>query len=134
MGCALCRSREAAIAPGCARCKQDKPEPVRLSLFAQALMLARALWVLGIWGRARGPFWRYLWTVLRRHRRKFGWALRLAAMGYHFRVLTDKHFGGAAARVEQPARSGQRLALGAPVAGAGKIMTKVELKETVLQR
>src|SRR5215510_12078797 len=38
---------------------------------------------------ARGEFWRYLRHALTRHREKFAEAMRLAAVGYHFRKLTE---------------------------------------------
>ena len=38
---------------------------------------------------ARGEFWRFLHRALTRHREKFAEAVRLAAMGYHFRKLTE---------------------------------------------
>jgi|SRR5882672_7794518 len=37
----------------------------------------------------RGEFWRYLRRALSRHREKFAEAMRLAAVGYHFRKLTE---------------------------------------------
>jgi nicotinamide riboside kinase len=44
---------------------------------------------LGVRDRARGEFWRYLRHALTRHREKFAEAMRLAAVGYHFRKLTE---------------------------------------------
>ena len=44
---------------------------------------------LGVRDRARGEFWRYLRLALTRHREKFAEAMMLAAVGYHFRKLTE---------------------------------------------
>jgi hypothetical protein len=45
---------------------------------------------LGLRDRDRGEFWRFLGHVLRRHRGRFPQAIVLAAMGYHFRKLTQE--------------------------------------------
>jgi hypothetical protein len=39
--------------------------------------------------RERGEFWRYMSRVLISHHDKFTQAMMLAAMGYHFRKLTE---------------------------------------------
>jgi hypothetical protein len=44
---------------------------------------------LGVRDRARGEFWRYLRRALAQHRERFAEAVRLAALGYHFRKLTE---------------------------------------------
>jgi hypothetical protein len=38
---------------------------------------------------ARSEFWRYMRRAARSHRRNFAHAVTLAAMGYHFRKLTE---------------------------------------------
>ncbi len=38
---------------------------------------------------ARAEFWRYLRRAVAHHRRNFAHAMTLAAMGYHFRKLTE---------------------------------------------
>jgi len=50
--------------------------------------LFRIVLALGVRDRARGEFWRYLNRAFTRHREKFAEAVRLAALGYHFRKLT----------------------------------------------
>jgi hypothetical protein len=51
--------------------------------------LFRIVLALGMRDRARGELWRYLRHALARHREKFGEAMRLAAVDYHFRKLTE---------------------------------------------
>jgi uncharacterized protein DUF4070 len=51
--------------------------------------LFRIMLTLGVRDRACGEFWRYLRHAITRHREKFGEAMRLAAVGYHFRKLTE---------------------------------------------
>jgi hypothetical protein len=62
----------------------------RRNRFASDVMaLFRVVLALGVRDRARGEFWRYLRRALTRHREKFAEAVRLAAVGYHFRKLTE---------------------------------------------
>ena len=60
------------------------------SLFQGLATLGRTLVTLGLRDRDRGEFWRFLGHVLRRHRDRFPQAIVLAAMGYHFRKLTQE--------------------------------------------
>jgi radical SAM superfamily enzyme YgiQ (UPF0313 family) len=58
--------------------------------FARDVMtLFRVVLALGVRDPARGEFWRYLCRALNRHREQFAEAMRLAAVGYHFRKLTE---------------------------------------------
>jgi radical SAM superfamily enzyme YgiQ (UPF0313 family) len=66
-----------------------RPAPSRSGLLRDAVTLSRIVLALGVRDRARGEFWRYLRCALTRHREKFGEAVRLAAVGYHFRKLTE---------------------------------------------
>ncbi len=50
---------------------------------------ARIIFKLGIRDRERSEFWRYMRRVLTDHREKFEQAMSFAAMGYHFRKLTE---------------------------------------------
>jgi radical SAM superfamily enzyme YgiQ (UPF0313 family) len=68
---------------------QEKPGPRRGNFIGDARALARVTFTLGIRDRERLEFWRYIRRVLIEHREKFAEAVRLAAMGYHFRKLTD---------------------------------------------
>jgi radical SAM superfamily enzyme YgiQ (UPF0313 family) len=66
-------------------------EPRRTDWLNDALTLARVVLALGVRDPARQAFWRYLRRALTTHRAKFAEALRLAALGYHFRKLTEAH-------------------------------------------
>jgi radical SAM superfamily enzyme YgiQ (UPF0313 family) len=46
---------------------------------------------LGLLDRERREFWRYFGQALTRHRENFADALRLAALGYHFRKLNEAY-------------------------------------------
>jgi radical SAM superfamily enzyme YgiQ (UPF0313 family) len=69
------------------------PERVGGTFFERLAALSRTLITLGIRDRHRGEFWRFLRQVLRERREQFPQALVLAAMGYHFRKLTDAIVG-----------------------------------------
>jgi radical SAM superfamily enzyme YgiQ (UPF0313 family) len=47
---------------------------------------------LGVLDSARSEFWRYMKCVLTNHRDKLTQGMALAAMGYHFRKLTEQYF------------------------------------------
>jgi radical SAM superfamily enzyme YgiQ (UPF0313 family) len=64
-------------------------ETRRDGLFSDLINFARVVRELGVRDPARSAFWRYLRTVLVQHRQKFAEAVRLAALGYHFRKLTE---------------------------------------------
>jgi radical SAM superfamily enzyme YgiQ (UPF0313 family) len=51
--------------------------------------LARVILTLGVRDRERNEFWRYIGHVAVSHRETFARAMTLAAMGYHFRKLTE---------------------------------------------
>jgi radical SAM superfamily enzyme YgiQ (UPF0313 family) len=65
------------------------PESRRNGFAGDVVTLFRIVLALGVRDRARGEFWRYLSRALTRHREKFAEAMRLAAVGYHFRKLTE---------------------------------------------
>ena len=65
------------------------PEARRNRVANDVVTLSRIVLALGVRDRARGEFWRYLRSALTRHREKFAEAVRLAAVGYHFRKLTE---------------------------------------------
>lgn len=73
------------------------PERVGGTFFECVASLGRTLITLGIRDRHRGEFWRFLREVLRQRREQVPQALLLAAMGYHFRKLTDAILGQPAA-------------------------------------
>jgi len=50
---------------------------------------ARIALALGVRDPARAEFWRYMKSIVTSHRQNFAHAVTLAAMGYHFRKLTE---------------------------------------------
>ncbi len=85
------------------RVKQETLEPQRDGLLHQLLAFARIVLTLGIRDRDRREFWRYLRQVLKLNRKKFGQAVRLAALGYHFRRLAEFSGDSAAATRQRAA-------------------------------
>lgn len=61
----------------------------RDSLAGGTAALARLAIKLGILDSERRQFWRFFRRVLAEHREQFEKSMRLAAMGYHFRKLTE---------------------------------------------
>jgi radical SAM superfamily enzyme YgiQ (UPF0313 family) len=51
----------------------------------------RILLKLGVFDRERKEFWRFFTKTLLKHRNRMAESLRLAAMGYHFRKLSDAY-------------------------------------------
>ena len=51
----------------------------------------RILVRLGVFDRERKEFWRFFTQTLLKHRSRLAESLRLAAMGYHFRKLSDAY-------------------------------------------
>ena len=51
----------------------------------------RILIRLGVFDRERKEFWRFFTKTLLKHRNRFAESMRLAAMGYHFRKLSDAY-------------------------------------------
>lgn len=72
-----------------ARVRRDSPAPRRLSFGGEIATLIRVVVRLGMRDHARREFWRYMMRVLVSHRQELPNALMLAAMGYHFRKLTE---------------------------------------------
>jgi radical SAM superfamily enzyme YgiQ (UPF0313 family) len=73
-----------------ARVGDGVPEPPPGGgLFNLLATLGRVLFTLGIRDQERGEFWRFVGRVLLDHRDRLPRALVLAAMGYHFRKLTE---------------------------------------------
>ncbi|HEX8708866.1 MAG TPA: B12-binding domain-containing radical SAM protein [Pyrinomonadaceae bacterium] len=73
--------------------EQQTPEVRRGSLANELVALARVVLSLGIRDGERREFWRYVREVMRSHRDKFSQAFMLAAMGYHFRKMTESYCG-----------------------------------------
>jgi radical SAM superfamily enzyme YgiQ (UPF0313 family) len=67
------------------------PEPRMTHLLSDVAAFARIAIVLGVLDSARMDFWRYMKRTLTSHRKNFAHAVTLAAMGYHFRKLTETY-------------------------------------------
>ena len=68
---------------------QRGPSPRGTSLTQDAATLVRILTALGIRDRDRLEFWVYFFRLITKHRSQFARGIRLAAMGYHLRKLSD---------------------------------------------
>ncbi|HTD88586.1 MAG TPA: B12-binding domain-containing radical SAM protein [Candidatus Binatia bacterium] len=64
---------------------------MKVSLNDNAALVRIAL-RLGVRDHARSDFWRYMKCLLTDHRDKLRQGIALAAMGYHFRKLTEQYF------------------------------------------
>ncbi len=73
------------------RLAQGTPEPRRRAIISDIASLARVTLTLGVRDPARVEFWRYIGRALTEHRERFAQAVTLAAMGYHFRKLTESY-------------------------------------------
>jgi hypothetical protein len=67
----------------------DAPEPRRTKIIGDVAAFVRVTLALGVRDPARMEFWRYLSHAIKHHRQNFAQAVTLAAMGYHFRKLTE---------------------------------------------
>jgi radical SAM superfamily enzyme YgiQ (UPF0313 family) len=66
----------------------EKPHYNALNALAS---FTRILVKLGVVDRERKEFWRFFTKTLLKHRNRFAESMRLAAMGYHFRKLSDAY-------------------------------------------
>jgi radical SAM superfamily enzyme YgiQ (UPF0313 family) len=64
-------------------------EPRRSSILRDGRAFLRVILALGVRDRERAEFWRYMKSAMLLHRPHFSHAVTLAAMGYHFRKLTE---------------------------------------------
>ncbi|MBS1810772.1 MAG: B12-binding domain-containing radical SAM protein [Acidobacteria bacterium] len=74
------------------RVRVTSVEPRRNGRFSDVITFARVVLQLGIRDPSRSSFWRYLSNVAFQRRQRFAEAIRLAALGYHFRKLADVCF------------------------------------------
>ena len=63
--------------------------PRHSTVLGDVKAFARVVLTLGVLDRARADFWRYMKQAVSEHRAHFPHAVTLAAMGYHFRKLTE---------------------------------------------
>ena len=73
------------------RTAQQFSEPQHYGLVRGFMTLTRILFKLGVVDSARWEFWRFFSRAIVKHRNKFADSLRLAAVGYHFRKLSDAY-------------------------------------------
>src|SRR5436190_535613 len=73
------------------RTTQQFSEPQHYKIMSSLTSFTRVMLRLGVLDRERREFWRFLTETLLKHRNKLAESLRLAAMGYHFRKLSDAY-------------------------------------------
>ena len=73
------------------RLTHDGPEPYQGGIISSVTAFMRVVLALGVRDHERLEFWRYLKRVTISHRKYFAHAVTLAAMGYHFRKLTEAY-------------------------------------------
>lgn len=69
----------------------DRIVPRQTDLIGDVRSFFKLVVTLGIRDDARAQFWNYFYKLIRYHRPDFAHGLTLAAMGYHFRTLTQKY-------------------------------------------
>ncbi len=74
-----------------ARVIQTGAEPRHGKWSEELAALARVFVRLGVIDCERREFWRYIRNAFSKHREHFAHAITLAAMGYHFRKLTEQN-------------------------------------------
>lgn len=73
------------------RFHKNRVEPRQTTIREDLRALYNIILTLGIRDRSRREFWGYVSRVLLHHTRDFAHALTLAAMGYHFRQITERY-------------------------------------------
>lgn len=73
------------------RFHKDRIEPRQSTFFEDLKALQNLIVTLGIRDKDRWAFWKYLTKLIRNHPQEIPHGLTLAAMGYHFRQITEKY-------------------------------------------
>jgi radical SAM superfamily enzyme YgiQ (UPF0313 family) len=73
------------------RFHKDRVEPRTGNMLQDLKALTKLVMTLGIKDSERRHFWKYVYRVLRYYPHDFAHGLTLAAMGYHFRMITAKY-------------------------------------------
>ncbi len=68
---------------------QEFAEPQHYSVINAVTSFTRVMFKLGVLDRERKEFWRFINQAMVTHRDRLAESLRLAAMGYHFRKLSE---------------------------------------------
>jgi radical SAM superfamily enzyme YgiQ (UPF0313 family) len=74
-----------------AHIRLDEQEPRRAGMIDDMTAFMRIVYTLGVRDPARREFWNYMRQAFVKHRPIFPHAMTLAAMGYHFRKLTEAY-------------------------------------------
>ena len=69
----------------------DRIEPRKTTFREDVSAFLNIVLRLGVLDRSRLHFWNYVYQLLRHHTHDFAHGLTLAAMGYHFRQVTEKY-------------------------------------------
>lgn len=70
---------------------KDRIEPRKANIAADLRAFAKLVFALGIRDRERWAFWNYVYRIIRFHPHDFAHAMTLAAMGFHFRLITERY-------------------------------------------
>lgn len=73
------------------RFHRNRIEPRQTGIFKDLRALFNVILTLGIRDRSRLEFWGYFYRLLRSHTGEISHGLTLAAMGYHFRRITERY-------------------------------------------
>ncbi len=73
------------------RTPQNLCEPSHYNLISGVAAFIRVAVKLGVFDSERKEFWRFFCQALAKHRDRLAESLRLAAMGYHFRKLSNAY-------------------------------------------
>jgi radical SAM superfamily enzyme YgiQ (UPF0313 family) len=73
------------------RFKRSTIEPRQSNLVRDVKAFAKIVVTLGVRDPERVQFWRYLFSLLRSYPKEFAHGMTLAAMGYHFRKITNRY-------------------------------------------
>jgi len=73
------------------RFHKNRIEPRQSTLLQDIKAFYRIVMTLGIRDRSRVEFWNYIFKLVRYYPRDFAHGITLAAMGYHFRQITEKY-------------------------------------------
>jgi len=76
------------------RTAQQFGEPNHYNIVNAVTSFTRVLLKLGVFDRERKEFWRFFTQAVIKHRNRVAETLRLAAMGYHFRKLSEVYGEG----------------------------------------
>ena len=73
------------------RFHKDRIEPRKSDFIKDIKAFYKIIMTLGVRDSSRASFWSYVYQLIRFHPKDFTHGLTLAAMGYHFRQITEKY-------------------------------------------